>query len=88
MGRIQPLLITSIVVAGVGGFGPFVFQSDPALWLSLGLSVVWVSLVTYGIFRHTKRGLWLLIGLPFALYWPFAVVMLNWACAKNINACP
>jgi hypothetical protein len=34
-------------------------------------TVIWVALVVVGFVAHGCRGLWLLIGAPIALLWPY-----------------
>jgi len=36
---------------------------------------------------HRVKGLWLLTGLPLALYWPSVLVLIAWAVSRNRNAC-
>jgi hypothetical protein len=43
---------------------------DPAIYVSLFLAICWLGLFVVGIFKFRTRGLWLLIGLPVAAYWP------------------
>jgi hypothetical protein len=45
---------------------------DPAIYVSLFLAICWLVLFAVGLFKFRSRGLWLLIGLPFAAYWPLA----------------
>ena len=45
---------------------------DQAIYVSLFLALCWLVVVAVGLFKFRRRGLWLLIGLPFAAYWPLA----------------
>jgi hypothetical protein len=50
----------------------FDVRMDPAIFVSLFLAICWLLLFAVGLFKFGSRGLWLLIGLPFAVYWPLA----------------
>ncbi|HWQ53744.1 MAG TPA: hypothetical protein VN442_08665 [Bryobacteraceae bacterium] len=45
------------------------------LWQSLPLSGVWCALAVVSIWLHGKRGAWALLGLPFALFYPAAILI-------------
>jgi hypothetical protein len=51
------------------------------LWWSLPLAGLWMLIGAISAFRFRKRALWLLIGAPLALYWPF------WLLLNGIPAC-
>jgi hypothetical protein len=57
-------------------FGSPFFDSDigASIYVSLFLAICWLVLFAVGLFKFRTPGLWLLIGLPFAAYWPFAFV--------------
>jgi len=86
------LFAASVVIAGVGFGGPFVFRYDGfdiAVRLSWILAAAWIGLVAYGIFRYRRKGLLLLVGLPFALFWVGMAMLIVWACAHDPrNGCP
>ena len=74
MKSVAPLLIVSIVVALAGFAQPIFFpwpdsplRADSRTFLPAG---VWVLLLIAGLTIHGKRGLWLLVGAPLALFWP------------------
>ena len=79
------LLITLSLAIGLGGFSyPFFLGSlffdtrmDPAIYVSLFLAVCWLAVFTAGLLKFKSRGFWLLIGLPFAAYWPFALFVFS-----------
>src|SRR6266704_3909650 len=77
-------LATSLVVGFLGwdapqGQMPLNFHN--MLWRSLPLAAVWLLTVVISAFRFRKKALWLLIGAPLALYWPF------WLVVNGIPAC-
>jgi general stress protein CsbA len=90
--RLGPLLVLSVAVAVLGAVLPFAAQYEPGLtrsWIaSVCLVLFWLILVVVGLVKFKKRGLWLLIGAPIALFFPFALVTMFWACAHNRFACP
>jgi len=61
---------------------------DNVVKASAFLALLWGVVVLVAVIRFRKRGLWLLLGTPLALYWPFALFMIVWGCAHNIRACP
>lgn len=79
--RFSVLLATSFAVAAIGCVAPwFIFRltgSNPLTTNTFVLGAfvigpVWAILASVCLWRYGKRGLWVLIGLPFAL-----------ACATN-----
>jgi hypothetical protein len=90
--RLQPLLVLSVAVAILSAVLPLSFHYEPNLtrsWItSVGLALFWLILVVIGLVKFKKRGLWLLIGAPAALFFPFVLVMMFWACTHNRFACP
>lgn len=88
----QCFLLLSIVVA-IANVAlvvlPLAHQIDLDMWkISISLTVFWLFLLVAALIQFKKRGLWLLVGAPFALYLPFVFVMMIWACAHNHDACP
>jgi hypothetical protein len=100
---LKVLFAASFVVATAAFvLGPLVLSSsrgpsneplvDFATHVSLLLSVLWLILLTVGLFRFKKSGLWVLIGLPFALFW-FILPCLDLLiflirCIVNTGHCP
>ena len=84
----------SLLIAVVARFAPqLLFRSyttkfDIAVEISLCLAVLWLAMLGGGLYRHQWRGLWILIGAPFALYYPYLFAMLARACSQNAAACP
>ena len=79
----------SLAIALAALFYPFLLGSsffdartDPAIYVSLFLSICWLALFAVGLFKFRSRGLWLLIGLPFVAYWPLAF----FAFASHVGA--
>jgi len=75
------LLAPSLAIALAALFYPFfsVLLFLTQEWTQrptcLFLAICWLVLFAVGLFKFRSRGLWLLIGLPFAAYWPFAFFM-------------
>ncbi len=90
--RVPRLLPTSLLVAGLAYLSPRLTEllelNFEGIWISMGLALVWFAITAFGMARSGKQWFWFLIGLPFAAYWPFWIVMLSWACARDIRACP
>ena len=77
--RMKTLFTVSFLVAVLAFVGPFIIGSwvfrnyggmDSAAHVSFLLAMCWLVLLAVALFRFRKKGLWLLTGLPFALYWP------------------
>lgn len=84
------LLATSLIVAIAALSIPWIFTAnfDAATHASVLLAISWIVILAVGIRLFGKRGLWLLIGMPMALYWPLWFLALIVACASNRNYCP
>lgn len=80
------MLVLSLVVALAAFLCPifFFWTSSPkllsAFHVCLILATCWALLFIAGVLKFRKRGLWLLLGLPFALAWPAWYVLLVAAC--------
>ena len=48
--------------------------------ISICIAAIWASLVLITVMMYGKRGLWLLIGMPFTLLLPvfFTLIVLGW----------
>jgi hypothetical protein len=86
--NVRPLLFAALAVATLGYFSEYSFKNDFALWGSVLLAALWGTLLCGGVIRFRWQGLWLLLGAPLALYWPWAIWMMVRACQHNIRACP
>jgi len=87
--RIQ--IAVSLVISVTACFLPRLFS--PGLWdsiipYSLGLGLLWLGCLVAALIKHKKRGLWFLVGLPFALYWPAVLLIMSAACMSNTRYCP
>lgn len=61
--------------APAGSFSNTVGE-QPSVWLS----IVWLSLFAVALVKFRKRGLWLLVGAPLALLWPFLTLYCLGGC--------
>jgi hypothetical protein len=89
------LLALSLAIAFAALFYPFFLGSsffdssmDSATHVSLFLALCWLVVFAVGLVKFRMRGLWLVIGLPFAVYWPYVFFMIAWTCAHDVKACP
>jgi hypothetical protein len=80
----SPLLLVSLLVAAVCFAQPFFAWSGTSTATkelrTFAPAALWVVLLFLGLIVHGKRGLWLLVGAPFALLWPLAWGFLYLAC--------
>jgi phosphatidylserine synthase len=78
--RLWPWLTASLVLSIAAYLTPVLqAQSSPirnneafatALSISYMFSAAWLVALILGLLIHRWRGLWLLVGLPAALFWP------------------
>ena len=80
-----PFLLLSLLIAGCGFAAPWRFDAHKAIPFFLCMDAVWGALFIVAAFLLRGRALWLLIGLPFVLYWMPAVLTLG--CAWGPYAC-
>src|SRR5258708_37596340 len=90
--RVRPLFLVSLAIA-VLCLVPLLFHGytktfDLALDMSLCLSLLWIVVVCIAVKRYRQHGLWLLIGAPMALYYPFVFLLWMGACLMDKAACP
>jgi hypothetical protein len=45
------------------------------------LAIIWAAILAFCVWRYKKRGLWLLMGAPLALYWPI------WRLLHHLPSC-
>jgi len=87
-GGFRPFLAFSLCLAVLAP-APMIYYSkegghfDVALDLAVLLSVLWIIVFIIGLVRFRKRGLWQLVGAPFALFCLFGYVMIMLACIVN-----
>jgi hypothetical protein len=80
-----PFLLVSLLIAGCGFAAPWRFDPHKAIPFFLWMQAAWGLLFVVSIFIIHRRALWLLIGLPFVLYWMPAVLFFG--CAWGPYAC-
>src|SRR5205085_253589 len=73
--------------AGMPSVAMSLGQHITELWVffpcGLLLSCGWLAMTALFIEQYGKRGLWLLVGAPVALFWPFWIVALFWGCSSG-----
>ena len=90
----RAILVASLVIAVASIGGPMVFRYGPnlsrAIHTSFCLGAVWLVMLCAALIRFKKRGLWVLVGAPFALLVPVIWSLIYWQCevVGNLNACP
>ena len=81
----------SLMISVAACFLPRLFSPgswDSIIPYSLGLGVLWLGWLVAALIKHKKKGLWFLVGLPFALYWPGVLLVMLAACLSNTRYCP
>jgi hypothetical protein len=69
------------LLSPLGGYGGSHSYSQALLPASLAFSGAWVATFLLSIFILRWRALWLLVGAPFALFWPMLFVLFSVALA-------
>jgi hypothetical protein len=78
-------LVVSLLIA-VGSFAAaWGLEMPKAAPFLLWMQAAWVALFIVSIFRLRRRALWLLIGLPFVLFWLPAILLFG--CSWGPYAC-
>ena len=81
----KSLLVASLAVGVIAAMAPFVFPDGIVVGFWLG--IFWVASLIVALFKYGKRGLWLLVGAPFALFVPYIAFGILWGCTFHQN-CP
>ena len=70
--------------------GPWVFHDFGYIATCVGpfLTMSWVPLLAVTLVRFKKKGLWLLIDPPFALYRTLVFPTSGIACGQDVRNCP
>lgn len=92
----SPMLAASFILAAIGTLiaPPVLFPITHNNTLTTDMSIfgccvvcpIWILLTVLTLNRYGRRGLWVLLGLPFALCCPGIIVVLLFACATG-HAC-
>jgi len=67
------LLVGSFLVALASLFAPrlgFPVDFDGIIYRSIPLFCFWVILLAISIIKFRRQSLWMLLGMPLALFWP------------------
>ena len=70
--RFWVALMASLIVAYLGGSAPsgrMPLDYGAMLSRSIPFAIAWAVILAFCLWRYKKRGLWLLVGTPMALYW-------------------
>ncbi len=81
----------SLAIGLIACFLPRLFppgEWDSIIPISLCAGFLWLIVLIIVLVRQGKKGVWFLVGLPFALYWPAVLVILTVACWHDARYCP
>jgi hypothetical protein len=78
-------LVLSLLIAVCGFVAPWRFDMHKAIPFFLWMQAAWVVLFIVSVFWLRRRAFWLLMGLPFVLFW--MPVVLLFGCAWGPYAC-
>lgn len=71
------LLAVSLVIAFLSYSAPATqmpLNYDAMIWRSVPLAILWGIVLAVSLWRLKTWGLWLLLGAPWALYWPIWLI--------------
>jgi hypothetical protein len=54
---------------------------------SIPFAVTWALVLVFSLIRFKKRGLWLLLGAPMALYWPIWLLFNQLPLCHHSRSC-
>ena len=74
----------SLGLAGIAFVYPLLHKQSPHLWsvlsISYSISVLWGLLAAMVLRRVGRKARWILVGLPFCLFWPAVVALITVTC--------
>ncbi len=83
------LVLGSLAISGITCLYPFLHRHSadfqPALYRSYWISGLWALMCGLVLMRFGRKALWILVGLPLCLFWPFIMVGLYTACELGID---
>ncbi len=83
-------LIASLVVAYLGSKAPsyrMPLDYDAMISRSIPFAIAWAVILAFCLWRYKKRGLWLLVGAPMALYWPIWLLFNHFPRCYYLHNC-
>ena len=84
------VLLASLVLAYLGGQAPryqMPVDYDAIISRSIPFAIAWAVILSFCLSRYKKRGLWLLVGAPMALYWPIWLLFNHFPSCYYLHNC-
>src|SRR5437879_2133762 len=60
---------------------------DAMISRSIPFAIAWAVILAFSLWRYKKRGLWLLVGAPMALYWPIWLLLNHFPPCYYLHNC-
>jgi len=60
---------------------------DAMISKSVPLAAAWAAILVFCLWRYRKRGLWLVVGAPMALYWPIWLLFNHFPDCYYLHNC-
>jgi hypothetical protein len=82
--------MASLVVAYLGRMAPshqMPLDYHAMISRSIPFAVAWAAILARCIWRYKKRGFWLLVGAPMALYWPIWLLLNHFPACYYLGNC-
>jgi hypothetical protein len=87
--RFAWMLTLSICIAVAAFSGETYLHTADATLVFVGLlPLIWLTLFVAGLFLYRLRGLWILIGLPLAMFWPVLWGAFIWGATHGHYTAP
>jgi len=83
-------LVLSLIVAYMGWHAPnyrMPLDYGAMTSRSVPFAIAWVMVLIFCLWRYKKRGLWLLLGTPMALYWPIWLLFNHFPSCYYLHNC-
>jgi hypothetical protein len=82
--------MASLIIAYLGGSAPnhrMPLDYGAMISRSIPFAIAWAVILAFCLWRYKKRGLWLLVGAPMALYWPIWLLFNHFPPCYYLHDC-
>ena len=83
-------LLASLIVAYLGWSAPshqMPLDYGAMISRSIPFAATWAVVLVLSLWRYKRRGLWLLVGAPLALYWPIWLLFNHFPACYYLHNC-
>ena len=80
MNRVENIVSAGLCCAALSCAFPLALGFGFARYASFLLSSAWLFLLVYGLAKYRMQGWRIILGLPFAILWPGAFLIIKYGC--------